>query len=208
MKATEYKIFSLYAYSIYPACFDSIMNVLMTNGSPHQALLQKYLSLRNYWKLNVNIMQYIRLAIMINNLITFTLGLRSSGCYISYVGGFYWRFLTDFRSLFQGLGRTMAKQSQLPVQLLTVGPIGCTEMLVNIVFWACAAPRYLNFWSSIALQLSFNASIKERSKCRLCEFLGCFILAEDSVLVVYVTASQDEFMQRRMSEQRNSQILG
>jgi hypothetical protein len=41
---------------------------------------------------------------------------------------------------------------------------------------------------------------------RLYEFWGCSVVAEDSVLVVYDAASLGKFMQRRMSEQRNSQI--
>jgi len=77
-----------------------------------------------------------------------------------------------------------------------------------LLFFTCTVPQYLNFLSSIALHFFFNTSIKQRSKCRLCEFSGCSVVAEDSVLVVYDAASRSKFMQRRMSEQRNSQSLG
>jgi hypothetical protein len=156
----------------------------------------------------VNIMQYIRLEIMINNLITFTLGLRSYGLLYSVCWWFLLTFLDWLSVPFSRVRLSHGQAVQLPVRSLTVGPITCTEMSVNNFFLACAAPRYLNFWSSIALHFSFNTGIKQRSKCRVCEFWGCFFVAEYSVLVLYVTASLDEFMQCRMPEQRNSQILG
>jgi len=77
-----------------------------------------------------------------------------------------------------------------------------------LFFFIDAVPRYLNFLSSIALHFFFNTGIIQRSKYRLCELWGCSVVAEDSVLVVYDAASRGKFMQRRMSEQRNSQSLG
>ena len=91
------------------------------------------LSLYKYWKRNVNIMQYIRFAVIIMILITFTLGLRSYGL----LYGVCWYFLlTRLYSLsvpFSRVRQNNGQAVQLPVWPLTVGPRGCSEMSVNNV---------------------------------------------------------------------------
>jgi hypothetical protein len=123
--------FSLYAYSIYPACFDWLMNELMTNVSPHQHYYRTNISLYNYWQLNVNIMQYIRLTIMIINLITFTLGLRSSGLLYGVCWYFLLTFLDNLSFPFSRVRQYNGQAVQLSVWPVKVGPRGCPEMSVT-----------------------------------------------------------------------------